>query len=463
MKLTECVAEFADTLSVDPERGFVVACSGGPDSVALLFALADYCRTRHIKIGCAHLNHGLRSDAEHEQDRLIVRAHADRLSIPFHYRALSPGVLKELAQNLQCGEEAAARTARYRFFRDVAHAERYQYVAVGHTLDDNCETLLQRVFQGSGWGGLAGIPAANDAVVRPLLRVSRRHVLAYVRCLCLRTATDPTNFSGRYLRNRIRNYLIPAAERVFPGYRGALQNLSEKSAMVRDLVATAANGALEWSREGEAAHVSGAEFYAAPEAVRLQTLYRVVDMLSPDPDGGLRVPYSLLRQVVHADGRRANGEIAEGAAFRFETRAGRLWCRRQVVFVGENGYLFVVQTPDEAGHQSCLGRFCIRRVVPSGAYGKNALVVPTATIAFPLLVRSRRAGDFLNLPEGGKTLKKLFNDWGVPPEQRWSVPVIQDRRGVFAVAGAPFGYENRVSTERRVHVRSHDAILIDEV
>jgi tRNA(Ile)-lysidine synthetase-like protein len=187
----------------------LVSCSGGPDSVCLLYSLWHLRRLFKVRLAVFHFDHKLRPDSA--KDAAYVRKLAARLKIPFHVREADDRPLK--------GEsvEAWAREARHAAAQDVAEDVAAVATAEGHTLDDQAETVLMAAIKGSGVFGLMGIwpmqgpdPAPR---VQPLIDVSREEVEAFCRALGLRPRTDPTNADTNLLRNAIRTKAIPAIER----------------------------------------------------------------------------------------------------------------------------------------------------------------------------------------------------------------------------------------------------------
>lgn len=211
-------------------RGDVVlcACSGGPDSTALLHTLA-MLRERVGHALVAHgVDHGLRADAAAEL--AIARQVAEKLGVPFTQSALAiaPG------GNLQ----ARARAARYEALARAAHEAGARVIATGHTADDRAETLLIRLLRGSGPRGLAvlppraPLPIAIDArarveLVRPLLRARRADVIAHLERHALPFARDPSNDDPRFFRARVRRELVPLLEDLSPGVVEHLSALAD--------------------------------------------------------------------------------------------------------------------------------------------------------------------------------------------------------------------------------------------
>jgi tRNA(Ile)-lysidine synthase len=193
----------------------VVAASGGPDSTALLLALVE-AGAGPLTVG--HVNHGLRGD-ESDGDEAFVRELAGRLGLRCEVARLDP---RPLGGNKQ----AAARRLRYDFLRTLGG-----WVATGHTLDDQAETVLHHLVRGTGLDGLRGI-AAVGRVMRPLLTVPRAEVLAYLTALGQPFRTDRSNADPGYTRNRIRAELLPLLRTFNPKVTGALARLADQAAEV---------------------------------------------------------------------------------------------------------------------------------------------------------------------------------------------------------------------------------------
>jgi tRNA(Ile)-lysidine synthase len=221
-----------------PERGVVVvACSGGADSLALLHALHILCNGNraafpHVTLHVAHLDHGLR--AESPADAAFVRDIAAAWDIPCTIGAITEaeratwrGSAPENGAGTDTGPshglrggteplgpvpEAAARAARYRFLREVAQSAGADRIALGHTADDQAETVLMHVIRGSGLDGLVGMRPRTGDLMRPLLGLWRADTVAYCAAMGLEPRQDATNADMHYLRNRVRHELLPLLE-----------------------------------------------------------------------------------------------------------------------------------------------------------------------------------------------------------------------------------------------------------
>ncbi|HKX18340.1 MAG TPA: tRNA lysidine(34) synthetase TilS [bacterium] len=204
----------------------VVAVSGGPDSIALLSALAALRQEFRVDLHAAHLNHALRADAG--LDAEAASRLAAQLGCAFHETTVDVGAA---AARERRSIEDAGREARYRFFADVAARIQATAVATGHTLDDQAETVLMRLLRGSGPRGLAGIPPVRPhgglRVVRPLSETRRAEIAAYLSRRGLYAREDASNRDLAMLRNRVRLVLLPILEGYNPDVRRALTRLAD--------------------------------------------------------------------------------------------------------------------------------------------------------------------------------------------------------------------------------------------
>lgn len=197
------------------DRGVVAAVSGGADSVALLRMLGRLEEDRPREVIVAHFDHRLRAGSA--DDARFVADLAGRLGLLFD---LGQADVAALAEQQGDGIEAAARRARYEFLEEVADRHRANFIATGHTADDQAETVLHRILRGTGVAGLQGIHEVRPLfgrqdiyLVRPLLTFRHHELIAYLREIEQPFCEDPSNVDPRFTRNRIRHELLPLLER----------------------------------------------------------------------------------------------------------------------------------------------------------------------------------------------------------------------------------------------------------
>lgn len=224
-----------------PGQHLLVAVSGGPDSIALLSLLYRLARSWRLTLTAIHCNYGLRG-AESDGDELFVREFCQERQLPLVIHR--PTLVKRRQRS---SLQARARDARYDFMRQLAHEVGAVRIAVGHTANDQAETVLMWMLRGAGMAGLAGMPyMREDGIIRPLLASTREEVLAYLGQEGLTSRRDSSNEKPLYYRNRIRKDLLPVITRLAPAAVRVLQRQADVARederylelVTRDLVQT---------------------------------------------------------------------------------------------------------------------------------------------------------------------------------------------------------------------------------
>jgi len=216
----------------------VVGVSGGPDSVCLLDVLAKIAPKADLQLIIAHVNYGVRGK-DSVTDEKFVRQLAEKYQLATYI--LQPNIKKNSSENM-------LRDIRYKFFEEVRQENNFDLIVVAHNADDQVETFLMRVIRGSGLQGLAAMKYKSGNIVRPLLDVSRNEILEYLKKTELVYRTDKTNSENLFLRNKIRNKLIPYLENNFnPKIKetiaGAVTSIAEDYSFLEDYAAELAKTA----------------------------------------------------------------------------------------------------------------------------------------------------------------------------------------------------------------------------
>lgn len=197
------------------DRIVVAAVSGGPDSVYLLWKLASGRKGTRVIAG--HVNYGTRGK-DSENDQALVEYIGRKFGVETNILATDvvprPGGRRGIQGRFPAGFEKKARDLRYRFLRDLSGKLGAEAIALAHTADDQVETILMRVFEGAGIGGLKGIPReSGDGIVRPILDVWKEDILEYLKKRKIRFRVDRSNRDTRFERNWVRHVLLPLLEK----------------------------------------------------------------------------------------------------------------------------------------------------------------------------------------------------------------------------------------------------------
>jgi tRNA(Ile)-lysidine synthase len=188
---------------VKPTDTLVVAVSGGPDSVCLLHLLRQGVSPSRLHV--AHLNHGFRPEADEEA--VFVSHLCQSWGIPC---TAEKRPVEKICKENRLSKQEGARVVRYAFLKEVAKAQKAQWIALGHTADDQVETFLMHLLRGAGGEGLSGIPSLREGmIIRPMLSITREAILTELQEKKIPFREDQSNQDRRFLRSRIRHELIP--------------------------------------------------------------------------------------------------------------------------------------------------------------------------------------------------------------------------------------------------------------
>ncbi len=198
------------------EDKILLAVSGGPDSVVMceLFCQSEY------NFAIAHCNFHLRG-TESDDDEKFVKNLSEKYKVPYYNVNFNTN---DYAKDKKISIEMAARDLRYEWFEEVLKKENYDYIATGHHLDDQIETLFINLLRGTGIAGLHGILPKQNHCVRPLLFTFRKDIEVFIKENNLLYRQDSSNKSLKFTRNKIRHIIIPELEKINPDFKKSITN-----------------------------------------------------------------------------------------------------------------------------------------------------------------------------------------------------------------------------------------------
>ena len=206
----------------------LVALSGGSDSVALLALLRELSTELEIELFAAHLNHLARGEDSY-RDAQFIKEICKGWKIKAY---LAEKNVKKEREKLKRSFQETARILRYEFLREVLKEIEGDKIALGHTADDQAETVLINLTRGAGLKGISGIPPVRQGLIRPLIECKKKELLSYLEDSSIEFCNDFTNESDVYLRNRVRAYFIPYLKENFNP--NIVNRLSDMSHLIRD-------------------------------------------------------------------------------------------------------------------------------------------------------------------------------------------------------------------------------------
>jgi len=424
---------------VSPRDTVLAAVSGGPDSVCMLHVLAGLREEFGFELKVAHLDHRFRGE-ESRADAAFVRQLAERLDLPCVCDEVNvPRFL--LSQPMSAQD--AARMLRYQFLVKTSKLEYCQRIATGHNADDQAETVLMRVLRGAGPDGLAGIPPKREGtIIRPLLSVWRSEIMSYLEERGLPYRTDASNLESKYLRNEVRNELIPVLERYNPALRESLANLGTIMTDVAEHLDRLTDEALPHvvKRASVGQFVlDSAVLDGYDEALRRSVFRKLFEALRPDLGP---LPFQHVESVLGLVRRGQVGssvELPGGATARFE-HGSLVMAHRPAAPESLERTLTVPGSAEFEHAGLTIEATLVQRNGFAAALecaDDTAACFDWDAVCPPLTVRGRREGDRFR-PfglDGTKTLKELMIDEKVAYSFRPLVPVLCDAEGILWVVG----------------------------
>lgn len=414
-----------------PGDTVLCAVSGGADSVALLQALVEIQQCLQISVCACHVHHGIRGE-EADRDAEFAQSLFSRHELSF--RMVYRDVPKE-AQMRGKGLEETARILRYEALRTAADELHATKIATAHTLDDNLETMIFHLVRGAGTKGLGGIPPTRECFIRPLIDSSRQLIEEYLEQIQQTYVTDSTNFSVDYTRNCIRQQVIPVLRKINPKCAQAAGRaarhlrqdesfLKEKLMQIYPQICVKNNGALQ---------VDAITFCKQFPAIQG------------------RIAQKALKQAGICAENRSDALIERFKSFLHNQQAVRLdlvdgicaeRCQKMVYLLRLKEKKNMSPIAVQPGWDQVIPdtnvrvRLKICRDMQDFNKKFNTFYAKYDTIHFEtLVIRTWKKDDRIQLTErsGHATLKKRFQERGIPRYRRNRLLVLADQNGIIAV------------------------------
>lgn len=410
----------------------LAACSGGIDSVTLLFVLREISHELPVELGIVHVNHLLRG-LESDRDEDFVKGLADRFSIPCYVKKIN---VSDEARKSGKSIQHAARDVRYSFLDEIANALHFDKIAIAHNLDDQIETFLLRIVKGTGIRGLSSIPIKRGRIIRPFLTIYRSSIEEYAKTRVISFVNDSSNLKTKYERNFVRQEVLPLMERLNPAVKEKIFTLIRDLTSINTIFDHEADDFLNKKRKDESDSITlnVPELQRLNGEVRYRVLLRIFQEVEPTffP---LREHIQLIEKVLR--GKRPN----LSASFPRGTIARKTY-----------GYITFTKKPEV---QSVKGNFKVfsgmNSIEPLGLSlevaemdDQSGAIPISPDIGYfdleklgGLSVRTFEAGDRF-VPLGmsqTKKLKDFFIERKIPKEKRRQVPLLLSNQDIIWIVG----------------------------
>lgn len=477
----QCLGMFA------PSDRWLLAVSGGPDSMAMLHGLLMLRKERQLELAglhIAHLNHQLRG-ADSDADAEFVRQQARQLQTEVTVDSID---VAEAARKNSESIEVAARRLRYSFLAEVARRNNCNKIALGHNADDNIETILHRIIRGTGVRGLAGIPGVRGlpdteglselTIVRPLLTTPRCEIEAFVKRHDIKFRLDRSNLSDEYTRNRIRNELLPLLrEKYNPEIGTALLQLGRIAGDFSEILSSDAvsilyeltlkrepdcltlnaTGLAERSRilQAEIVHQGLLALRVQLRRIGFKQINAILDLINTqNPVKRVQLPCGWNVECRDGELNFHKTEVSQSSVSSEASEPivlpvpGATVPERDFIWFDvrekETGVIREFNSEIITGTEETLETFMVHKSICEE-------MIDLAKIEGPLVLRSRKKGDrFLPLgATGEKKIGDFFTDVKVPAKLRDQIGLVCDKLGIVWITGLRLAERVRVGPETR--------------
>jgi tRNA(Ile)-lysidine synthase len=405
----------------------VVAVSGGPDSVFLLYTLNELKDDMNLTLIVAHVDHCIRGEESKDECRFVKNL-ADRFDLPFESQSFNVPLIKKA---MRVSTQEAARNVRYEFFMNTLRKYNAKKVALGHNADDQAETVLMRLLRGTGSKGLCGIHPFRDGIfIRPLIEIQRSEIRRFLEDSGVEFVIDSSNKEDIYLRNKIRNRLMPVLINEYnPNIIQSLVNTSEilrKEDEFLDMLADEHLSDIRIYRDKKSIALDILRLKDLDESMQIRVLKRTIELFSKDLRYiGFKHLESIVRMLFRT-GSNKSLNLPRGICV--EKRYNELVIREETR--GKDFFYSFNQIPDHI------------RLKEPGKDIEFSVIKPTECldigldpdVAFfdlklvrlPIIVRNVKEGDRFQPMglNGTKKIKDFFIDCKIPRSIRRQIPLL---------------------------------------
>lgn len=412
----------------------LIGLSGGPDSVCLLHILYDLKIKYKLKISAAYIDHGLRPNDVPKEIEFCKKL-CDNLSVDFYNQSVN---VREFAQMEKINIQEAARILRYGALDQLSLNIKAQKIAVAHNADDQAETVLMRLLRGAGPAGLSGIHPVRKKIIRPLIEVERVEIEKFLIEKNIPFITDPSNENLKYLRNRIRQNLMPVIKSISPQATKIISKTADIIREENDYINVSVTKALMklMSRKTD----KKVELFCNPmEVLNIVILRRALRVAIDSVRDLKAIEFEHIEEIIKLIKKGKPGD--------------RIYLPKGIKVI--KGYstltitaetpkklsTYIVDEPKDIDLKETSILLSIKELnredISNLGDGKNNVYIDREKINFPLIIRSRKAGDYF-FPFGFGKKKKLqdfFVDEKIPRDERDLIPIIESEGNIVCIVG----------------------------
>lgn len=392
----------------------VVGCSGGPDSMALMYVLMDIRKKINIKIICAHVNHNVRVESKNEEK--FLQEYCNEHDIIFETMTIE-----------KYGDDNfhnEARKIRYQFFDEIINKYNANYLMTAHHGDDLMETILMRIVRGSTLKGYAGfekiIKKSNYTLVRPLIFVTKEELEQFDNQNNIPFVIDKSNFKGKYTRNRYRKTVLPFLKEEDPNVHNKFLKFSDVLIEYNNYIDNLIAKKIDKIYVNRSIDIN--KFSEEEPLIQKKILFYIFEHLYQDDL--YQINMTNVNEILNLiESKHSNASIDLPGNYKAIKEYNKLKFVEGVKFI--DNYKIEIEKYVELPNDHF-----ISLVSDEEKNDNNVCRISSSDITLPLYVRTRCLGDKMALKKinGRKKLKDIFIDSKVPVSLRDSWPVVVDSK-----------------------------------
>ncbi len=384
----------------------VVATSGGPDSMCLLSILNKLKNKYNLKLICAHVNHGLRSESESEKK--FVENYCVINNIIFEYMKIDSYTNAKFS-------ESEGRKKRYAFFIELMNKYQAKYLMTAHHGDDLIETVMMRIVRGSNLKGYLGISRINNNIIRPLLTVSKKEILDYLKENNIDYVIDKSNEDENYTRNRYRKHLLPFLKKEDENVHLKFLKYSEELNSYNEYVNRVIKSKIDNIYKDNKINIE--ELLKEDEFIVKKIIEYVI--IEIQRDNLFNISDSQFKEILKLIKSKSNKQIDLANNYIARISYNNLIIEKNINI---KDYYY------EFCDKLIIGNKLIERIEKSDKKSNYILRINSEDIKLPIIIRTVKDGDKIKIKNmnGTKKVKDIFIDNKIDIKKRLDYPIVTD-------------------------------------
>jgi len=400
--------DYISTLNISNDY-IIVGCSGGPDSMCLLYILTK----NGYKVICAHVDHNIRKESKSERE--FLQSYCNDRDIPFEYVEL---------KKIKRANESYYRNKRYDFYKELAKKYNTRYISTAHHGDDLVETILMRLTRGSSFYGYRGFSKYYEEdgyiYIKPLIFYTKEDIADYLKKNKIPFVLDKTNMEDKYTRNRYRHHILPFLKKEDGRVNKKFLEYSEEIEEIENLLSKLVNDALDRNYKNEKIDLRA--FSQENRVIQKKELEYVLKNIYRDEIDNFNKNYAI--KILEMLEKEKNFRLSLPQNLQVIREYDELYFKE--IDKEKSGFIIELETLTKLPNGDTI------EIIKESSDNSNFTTrLNSETLSLPLYIRTRQKGDRISVKNmaGTKKIKEIFIDEKIPSSLRDTYPLVVDKEG----------------------------------